>query len=76
MDYIRKINDLDIDIMEKSDMVYDGSSDFKPLYAIQIYSLNETLFYEFSELVKNGYRIKHCKMCEKYFLVITARDVE
>ena len=76
LDYIRRINDLDIDIMEKSDMVYDDSSDFKPLYAIQIHSLNEALFYEFSELVKNGYRINRCKMCEKYFLVITARDVE
>lgn len=76
LDYIRRVNDLDIDIMEKSDMVYDDSSDFKPLYAIQIHSLNEALFYEFSELVKNGYRINRCKMCEKYFLVITARDVE
>ena len=76
LDYIRRINDLDIDIMEKSDMVYDDSSDFKPLYAIQIHSLNEALFYEFSELVKNGYRINRCKMCRKYFLVITARDVE
>ena len=76
LDYIMGINDLDIDIMEKSDMVYDDSSEFKPLYAIQIHSLNEALFYEFSELVKNGYRINRCKMCGKYFLVITARDVE
>ena len=67
---------MDIDIMEKSDMVYDDSSEFKPLYAIQIHSLNEALFYEFSELIKNGYRINRCKMCGKYFLVITARDVE
>ena len=49
------INDLDIDVMGKSDMVYDDSSDFKPIYSIQIHSLNEALFYEFSELVKNGY---------------------
>ena len=76
LDYIMGINDMDIDIMEKSDMVYDDSSEFKPLYAIQIHSLNEALFYEFSELVKNGYRINRCKMCGKYFLVITARDVE
>ena len=76
LDYIQGINDMDIDIMEKSDMVYDDSSEFKPLYAIQIHSLNEALFYEFSELVKNGYRINCCKMCGKYFLVITARDVE
>ena len=76
LDYIQGINDMHIDIMEKSDMVYDDSSEFKPLYAIQIHSLNEALFYEFSELVKNGYRINRCKMCEKYFLVITARDVE
>ena len=66
---------MDIDIMEKSDMVYEESAEFKPLYAIQIHSLNEALFYEFSELVKNGYRIKKCGMCDKYFLVITARDV-
>ena len=46
-------------------MVYEDSSDFKPLYAIQIHSLNEALFYEFSELVKNGYRINRCKMCGK-----------
>ena len=39
-DYIKGINDLDIDIMEKSDMVYDDSSEFKPLYAIQVHSLN------------------------------------
>lgn len=76
LDYIMGINDLDIDIMEKSDKVYDDSSDFKPIYSIQIHSLNEALFYEFSELVKNGYRINRCKMCGKYFLVITARDVE
>ena len=76
LDYIMGINDMDIDIMEKSDMVYDDSSDFKPIYSIQIHSLNEALFYEFSELVKNGYRINRCKMCGKYFLVITARDVE
>ena len=76
LDYIQGINDLDIDVMEKSDVVYGDSSDFKPLYAIQIHSLNEALFYEFSELVKNGYRINRCKMCGKYFLVITARDVE
>ena len=67
---------MDIDIMEKSDMVYEDSSDFKPIYSIQIHSLNEALFYEFSELVKNGYRVNRCKMCGKYFLVITARDVE
>ena len=76
LDYIMGINDLDIDIMEKSDMVYDDSSNFKPIYSSQIHSLNEALFYEFSELVKNGYRINRCKMCRKYFLVITARDVE
>ena len=75
LDYIMGINDMDIDIMEKSDMVYEESAEFKPLYAIQIHSLNEALFYEFSELVKNGYRIKKCGMCDKYFLVITARDV-
>ena len=75
LDYIMGINDLDTDVMEKSDMVYEDSSDFKPIYAIQIHSLNEALFYEFSELVKNGYRIKKCGMCNKYFLVITARDV-
>ena len=66
---------MDIDIMEKSNMVYEDSTDFKPVYAIQIHSLNEALFYEFSELVKNGYRIKKCGMCNKYFLIITARDV-
>lgn len=76
LDYIMGINDLEIDIMEKSDVVYEDSADFKPVYAIQIHSLNEALFYEFSELVKNGYRINRCKMCGKYFLVITARDVE
>ena len=76
LDYIMGINDMDIDIMEKSDVVYEDSADFKPVYAIQIHSLNEALFYEFSELVKNGYRINRCKMCGKYFLVITARDVE
>ena len=76
LDYIMGINDLDIDVMEKSDMVYEDSSDFKPIYSIQIHSLNEALFYEFSELVKNGYRVNRCKMCGKYFLVITARDVE
>lgn len=75
LDYIMGINDLDIDVMEKSNMVYEDSTDFKPVYAIQIHSLNEALFYEFSELVKNGYRIKKCGMCNKYFLVITARDV-
>lgn len=76
LDYIKGINDLNIDIMEKSDMVYDDSSEFKPLYAVQIHSLNEALFYEFSELVKNGYRINRCRMCDKYFLVTTARNVE
>jgi len=76
LDYIMGINDMDIDVMEKSDVVYEDSAEFKPLYAIQIHSLNEALFYEFSELVKNGYRINRCKMCGKYFLVITARDVE
>lgn len=75
LEYIEKINTLDEDIMEKSRMVYEKSSEFKPLYAIQIHSLNEALFYEFSELVKNGYRIKKCGMCGKYFLMITKRDV-
>lgn len=74
--YIKEINDLDIGVMNKSDKVYAESKDFKPLYAIQIHSLNEALFYEFSELVKNGYRINRCKMCGKYFLVTTARDVK
>lgn len=76
LDYIKEINDLDISVINKSDMVYAESADFKPLYAIQIHSLNEALFYEFSELVKNGYRINRCKMCGKYFLAITARNVE
>lgn len=76
LEYMKEINALDKDIMDKSRMVYEESSEFKPLYAIQIHSLNEALFYEFSEFVKNGYRIKKCGMCKKYFLLITARDVE
>ena len=43
LDYIMGINDLDIDVMEKSDMVYEDSADFKPVYAIQIHSLIQTL---------------------------------
>lgn len=74
--YIKEINDAELSVMEKSQKAFDDSANFGTAFQTKITSLNEGLFYEFSELVKNGYRIGKCKSCKRFFLMTTKRDIE
>ena len=75
-EYIKEVNNAELSVMEKSQKAFEDSANFGTAFMTKITSLNEGLFYEFSELVKNGYRIGKCKSCKRYFLITTKRDVE
>lgn len=76
LDSIREINDADLSLIEKSQKAFGDADNLGTAYMTTITSLKEGLQYEFSELVKNGYRIGKCKSCGRYFLITTKRDIE
>ena len=76
IDEVKKYNSMDADVMAKSNAVLKDAANFEAVYTTNIHSINEALFYEFSELVKNGYQIRKCKLCGKYFLLTNRRDRE
>lgn len=42
-----------------------------PYYLIEY--LDETLFFEFTEMLKNGQYVKRCKLCGRYFVLADKR---
>ena len=76
LNYIRELNNSDLSVIERSEMAFDDADNLSTAYMTTITSLKEGLQYEFSELVKNGYRIGKCKSCGRYFLITTKRDIE
>lgn len=42
-----------------------------PYYLIEY--LDEMLFFEFTEMLKNGQYVKHCKLCGRYFVLTDKR---
>lgn len=75
-DYIKELNSMDVSVMDKSRKAFRDSANFGTAFQTKITAMEEGLFYEFSELVKNGCRIGKCKSCGRYFLITTKRNME
>lgn len=76
LNYIKELNNSNLSLIEISQKAFDDAVNFGTAFMTKITSLKEGLYYEFSELVKNGYRIGKCKSCGRYFLITTKRNIE
>lgn len=77
VDTLRDIHDWDLTSREEllEIMHQDGKGvSLMPYYLVEF--LDEMLFFEFTEMLKNGQYVKRCKLCGRYFVLSDKRRRE
>ena len=46
------------------------------LPSVKLHTFEDVLYYEFTEMLKKGYRVNRCKLCGNYYIMKSARNTE
>jgi hypothetical protein len=75
-DKIRTINKKEADTKELLRLIHTDHEGVSLASYTIIESLHEMLFFEFTEMLKQGLRVKKCRLCNRYFILQSKHETE